>query len=90
MKVDHQGLLDRLIKSEKQQAVLSQQLQQGASGHNQLKTGLRGIQRQIGTLEAGQAKMQQEVTELGQFVEHMKGRKGPALPWQRAQEQVCF
>ncbi|KAL0054269.1 hypothetical protein WJX82_006404 [Trebouxia sp. C0006] len=50
------------------------------------------LRQMLGSLNAGQqrlkGKLQQEVTDLGQVVEQMKGRKGAALPWQRAQEQA--
>ena len=89
LKVDYQGLTDRVIKAEKQHASSASQLQQTAAAQNQLKAALRSAQRQVSTLEAGQTKLQQQVTDLGQIVEQIKGRKGPALPWQRSQEQVC-
>ena len=88
LKVDFQGLTDRVVKAEKQHTSLALQLQHSMSGQNQTKATLRNNQRQVSAVEAGQAKLQQEVTELAQAVDHMKGRKGPALPWQRAQEQV--
>ena len=88
LKVDQQHLTDRIVRSDKQQASIAQQLQQSSSGQNQIKAAVRNMQKQVTGLESGQGKMQQEVTELGQVVEQMKGRKGPALPWQRAQEQV--
>ena len=90
MKVDQQHLTDRLVRSDKQQASVAQQLQQSSSGQNQIKAALRNMQKQVTGLESGQGKLQQEVTDLGQVVEQMKGRKGAALPWQRAQEQVLF
>ncbi len=90
LKVDQQHLTDRIVKSDKQQASVAQQLQQSSSGQNQIKAALRNTQKQVTGLESGQGKLQQEVTDLGQVVEQMKGRKGPALPWQRAQEQVPF
>ena len=88
LQVDYQGLTDRVVKADKQHASFASQLQQSASYQNQLKATLRNVQRQAGATEVGQAKLQQEVTDLGQAVEQMKGRKGPALPWQRSQEQV--
>lgn len=88
LQVDYQGLTDRVVKADKQHASFASQLQQSASCQNQLKASLRNVQRQAGAAEAGQTKLQQEVTDLGQAVEQMKGRKGPALPWQRSQEQV--
>ena len=88
LKVDQQALSDRLVKSDKQHANHAQQLQQSASGQNQIKTALRNMQRQVAVLETGHGKLQQEVTDLGQAVEQLKGRKGAALPWQRSQEQV--
>ena len=90
LKVDQQHLTDRIVRSDKQQASVAQQLQQSSSGQNQIKAALRNMQKQVTGLESGQGKLQQEVTDLGQVVEQMKGRKGPALPWQRAQEQVAF
>ena len=94
LQVDYQGLTDRVVKADKQHASFASQLQQSASCQNQLKATLRNVQRQAGAAEAGQTKLQQEMTDLGQAVEQMKGRKGPALPWQRSQEQVvsttCF
>ena len=80
--------MDRLVRGEKQQTALTQQLQQHASGQGQFKTALRSSQRQLSALESGYIKLQQEVSDLGQIVEQVKGKKGPALPWQRAQEQV--
>lgn len=88
LKVDQQGLTDRIVKSDKQNTAFAQQLQQNMSGQNQVKAALRNTQRQVTMLESGQGKLQQEVTDVGQAVEQMKGRKGPALPWQRTQEQV--
>ncbi|KAA6418252.1 MAG: hypothetical protein FRX49_11761 [Trebouxia sp. A1-2] len=88
LKVDQQHLTDRIVRSDKQQASVAQQLQQSSSGQNQIKAALRNMQKQVTGLESGQGKLQQEVTDLGQVVEQMKGRKGPALPWQRAQEQA--
>lgn len=90
LKVDQQHLTDRIVKSDKQQASVAQQLQLSSSGQNQIKAALRNTQKQVTGLESGQGKLQQEVTDLAQVVEQMKGRKGPALPWQRAQEQVPF
>lgn len=90
LKVDQQHLTDRIVRSDKQQASIAQQLQQSSSAQNQIKAAVRNMQKQVTGLESGQGKMQQEVTELGQVVEQVKGRKGPALPWQRAQEQVPF
>ncbi len=90
LKVDQQHLTDRIVRSDKQQASVAQQLQQSSSGQNQIKAAVRNMQKQVTGLESGQGKLQQEVTDLGQVVEQMKGRKGPALPWQRAQEQVPF
>lgn len=90
LQIDYQGLTDRVVKAEKQHASLASQLQQSASCQNQIKASLRNVQRQAGTAESGQAKLQQEVTDLGQAVEQVKGRKGPALPWQRSQEQVLL
>jgi len=90
LKVDQQHLTDRIVKSDKQQASVAQQLQQSSSGQNQIKAALRNMQKQVTGLESGQGKLQQEVTDLGQVMEQMKGRKGPALPWQRAQEQVVL
>lgn len=88
LQVDYQGLTDRVVKAEKQHTSFSSQLQQSASCQNQLKAAVRNAQRQAGAVEAGQTKLLQEVTDLGQAVEQVKGRKGPALPWQRSQEQV--
>ncbi|DBB04672.1 TPA: hypothetical protein ACH3X1_012730 [Trebouxia sp. C0004] len=88
LKVDQQQLSDRIVRSDKQQASFAQQLQQSSSGQNQIKAALRNAQKQVTGLESGQSKLQQEVADLGQVVEQMKGRKGPALPWQRAQEQA--
>ncbi len=90
LKVDQQHLTDRIVRSDKQQASVAQQLQQSSSGQNQIKAAVRNMQKQVTGLEFGQGKLQQEVTDLGQVMEQMKGRKGPALPWQRAQEQVPF
>ena len=90
LQIDYQGLTDRVVKAEKQHASLASQLQQSASCQNQIKASLRNVQRQAGTAESLQAKLQQEVTDLGQAVEQVKGRKGPALPWQRSQEQVSL
>lgn len=88
LQVDYQALTDRVVKAEKQHTSFASQLQQNASCQNQLKAALRNAQRQASTVEAGQAKLLQEVTDLGQAVEQVKGRKGPALHWQRSQEQV--
>ena len=88
LKVDYQSLTDRVIKAEKQHTCYASQLQQSASGQSQLKASLRSTQKQVSTVEAGQTKVQQEVADLGQAVEQMKGRKGPAPAWQRSQEQV--
>ena len=88
--MDQQHLTDRIVRSDKQQASVAQQLQQSSSGQNQIKAAVRNMQKQVTGLESGQGRLQQEVTDLGQVVEQMKGRKGPALPWQRAQEQVLF
>ena len=94
LQVDYQGLTDRVIKADKQHASFASQLQQSTLCQNQLKATVRNVQRQAAATEVGQAKLQQEVTDLGQAVEQMKGRKGPALPWQRSQELVllttCF
>lgn len=87
--MDYQSLTDRVIKAEKQHTSFASQLQQSASGQSQLKASLRSAQRQVSSVEAGQTKLQQEVGDLGQAVEQMKGRKGPAPAWQRSQEQVC-
>ena len=89
LQVDYQGLTDRVVKAEKLHTSFASQLQQSGSSQNQLKASLRSAQRQAGAVEAGQAKLQQEVADLGQAVEQVKGRKGPAQPWQRSQEQVC-
>lgn len=88
LQVDYQGLTDRVVKADKQHASFASQLQQSAWCQNQLKATLRNVQRQAGAAEVGQTKLQQEMTDLGQAVEQIKGRKGPALPWQRSQEQV--
>ena len=87
LKIEQQGLIGRVVKVEQKQASLAQEGQLASAALAQLKLTQKAAQRQ---LEAGQAKLQQEVKGLGQDVEQVKGtlKKGPTAAWQRTQEQV--
>ncbi|KAL0033113.1 hypothetical protein WJX79_004107 [Trebouxia sp. C0005] len=79
LKYDHNELKDRVAEAE-------QKVQDNLSGQHQDRAAFKTLQGQVGKLEAGDQRLQQQTAGMAEALEDVIRRKSPSVLWQLSQE----
>lgn len=83
LKYDHNELKDRVAEAE-------QKVQDNLSGQHQDRAAFKTLQGQVGKLEAGDQRLQQQTAGMAEALEDVIRRKSPSVLWQLSQEAVSL